>query len=707
VAVSDLLLNILSRSDKRGLTEAADELDKLGRKADTAGEKLGGMAKESGHVDRQIEMTRTKVKELGEEFDRTGSKELMPQLRRERGHLAALEKIKKDFGDAGADSGRSFSARLGETFSNIAPGFLTGGLKAVVASPELGAIGAAAAVPIAAGLASALSGAALAGTAGAGIAAGIVLASSSPAVRGAWSTFGHDALDELQSAAVSFEEPLIWAARMFGDAISRDMPAIRHDFEILSPLVDDLATGAAGFVHNLQPGLTDAFKGAVPVIREISAALPRLGDDASFFFSELGGAGKAGADALGLTVDVLGASVRGLGVVLNQAGTAFELFGGGALAAAGKAGLLDKAVGFLANNGYVSLFNMLRGGKQPTDDFSQSLEDLNQRMDDAAPQAAFAEGMQSAEQSLREGAQAAQAMEQQLSDLARQMLNGKDAELAAKQGHLDMIDTLKASKGSLDDTTEAGIRSQQALVGQAQKALAVRDSVLAQTGSMEAADKAYDGLIAQIYADAKANHVSKEAVDGVIGSLQSIPKPNPVDIQLRRQGYTDDDLREYKRSLLGATGTYTATVNTVRNTYYNSITRSFNEALPGPFAHGLAKGGLRKAQVGMFIPPSDPGTVLTGEPQTGGEWLIPAQGISTSRAQMLGSAALGNYGLDVVPRSASYASPAMGGGGRATVVHEHRVVIQEPSGRRLAELVISDGRNGGPINAYIQQAASR
>jgi hypothetical protein len=52
----------------------------------------------------------------------------------------------------------------------------------------------------------------------------------------------------------------------------------------------------------------------------------------------------------------------------------------------------------------------------------------------------------------------------------------------------------------------------------------------------------------------------------------------------------------------------------------------------------------------MYFPPTDPGTLLVGEPQTGGEWLIPRQGISQMRAAWLGQNAMGGYGLDVVPR---------------------------------------------------------
>ena len=67
--------------------------------------------------------------------------------------------------------------------------------------------------------------------------------------------------------------------------------------------------------------------------------------------------------------------------------------------------------------------------------------------------------------------------------------------------------------------------------------------------------------------------------------------------------------------------------------------------------NGQRYGGIRHAAMGMIVAPRDPGTLI-GEPQTGGEALIPLKGISKRRAAALGEVAMSGYGLDVVPRSA-------------------------------------------------------
>ncbi|HEV8174327.1 MAG TPA: hypothetical protein VGP91_11840 [Actinoplanes sp.] len=67
-------------------------------------------------------------------------------------------------------------------------------------------------------------------------------------------------------------------------------------------------------------------------------------------------------------------------------------------------------------------------------------------------------------------------------------------------------------------------------------------------------------------------------------------------------------------------------------------------------AFAMAHGGIRKAAEGLLVPPRDPGTVLFGEPQTGGEALIPLRGISPKRAMGLAQTVGNNYGFDVVGR---------------------------------------------------------
>src|SRR5205814_1848585 len=103
-------------------------------------------------------------------------------------------------------------------------------------------------------------------------------------------------------------------------------------------------------------------------------------------------------------------------------------------------------------------------------------------------------------------------------------------------------------------------------------------------------------------------------------------------------------------------GTYEIDITTVYKSIYISQTA------PQDIKQGLAKGGIRTrgggirhAAVGLLIPPSNPGTILAGEPKTGGELLSPLRGGNRwqmfRHARMLGD----RYGFDVVPRAARLA----------------------------------------------------
>jgi hypothetical protein len=669
---SDVNLGIDISKKGEGDKEAAAGLELVAKAADNAADELK-------QLDRKLLETRAALLAAGKEFAKTGDASPFKQLLKDERQLQQVSKtLTRLTGDVEGfgKTGEKAAVAFGEGFTEILPQTLASGVKFLAANPEFAAIGAAVAVPLAAGLSAALSGAVLAGTAGVGLGAGIALAAKSSEVHDAWVEVANTGMHSLQDAASSFQEPLVRAAKVFGDELDQDLPRIRRDFEIIAPLVDDLAKGAAGFFHNLQPGLQDAFRGAVPVIKELSAELPKLGDDVSHFFSDLGGTGRASAQALSLAIDATGASLRGLGTVLAETSTLFELTGTGALGLLHDLGVLGDTADILTASPLASLSQILGSNKGSSDDFSKSLEKLKQDMNDAGAQKAFDEGMKTAAAALREGQAAAADMEHQVSNLARTLLASKDADLAFKQGHLDLVEALKAANGHIDQTTESSLRAQKALLGQAQGAIAVRDSVLAQTGSVELADKAFQDHIAQIYADAAANGVAKGKVDDLIGSLNTIPKPDPIDIELKRQGYSDDDLRELKRGLLTMPSAdphidlrrqgysdddirelgrainnlpsyHRISVEVAYSTTGSAGTASGRAGSIRPVAHGDIIGAAR----GMVA--SSAPTIVFGE-RTLPEAYIPApnSGISQQRADTLLSTAASWWGRRLVPAGA-------------------------------------------------------
>jgi hypothetical protein len=677
---SDVNLGIDISKKGEGDKEAAAGLELVAKAADNAADELK-------QLDRKLLETRAALLAAGKDFAKTGDASPFKQLLKDERQLQQVSKtLTRLTGDVEGfgKTGEKAAVAFGEGFTELLPQTLASGVKFLAANPEFAAIGAAVAVPLAAGLSAALSGAVLAGTAGVGLGAGIALAAKSSEVHDAWIEVANTGMHSLQDAASSFQEPLVRAAKVFGDELESDLPRIRRDFEIIAPLVDDLAKGAAGFFHNLQPGLQDAFRGALPVIKELSAELPKLGDDVSHFFSDLGGTGRTSAQALSLAIDATGASLRGLGTVLAETSTLFELTGTGALGLLHDLGVLGNTADILTASPLASLSQVLGGNKNSSDDFSKSLEKLKQDMDTAGAQKAFDEGMKTAAAALREGQAAARDMEHQVSDLANTLLGTKDADIAFKQGLLDLNQTLKDNKGTTDERTKAGLDDEAAILAQFHAAVQLRDATLQQKNDQEAANKVFDDAVAKIYATAQAHGIDKQKVDELSGSIRDIPRPDPVAIELKRLGYSDDDLREMKRGLLTMPSA-DPHIDLRRQGYSDEDIRELGRAvnnLPSyhrinvevaysttgsagtasgrignirPVAHGDIIGAAR----GMVA--SSAPTVVFGE-RTLPEAYIPApnSGITQGRADMLLGTAASWWGRKLVPSGG-------GGGGVQTV----------------------------------------
>jgi hypothetical protein len=171
------------------------------------------------------------------------------------------------------------------------------------------------------------------------------------------------------------------------------------------------------------------------------------------------------------------------------------------------------------------------------------------------------------------------------------------------------------------------------------------------------AAKNYDTNTAALEAQLRTAHLTTAQIDELIGKYRGIPKQ--VDTNIAINGLTSA-IEGLTRLIREINGIKDKTVNVT--VYYRSKGQSLNAP--------LARGGIRRAAVGMVIPPSDPGTTLVGEPQTGGEVLTPLRGITQARAMQLSQVAGNSYGFDVVPRDyrgyrTHTPSPGMWAGGAA------------------------------------------
>src|SRR5689334_11249948 len=92
----DLVLDVIARKNSRDLSTLADEFERLAKRTDASGKKFGEFSSFSNYLEGQLYRTRVQVRELGQEFDRTGDKDVFAKLRGAQANLKSLERIKAD-----------------------------------------------------------------------------------------------------------------------------------------------------------------------------------------------------------------------------------------------------------------------------------------------------------------------------------------------------------------------------------------------------------------------------------------------------------------------------------------------------------------------------------------------------------------------------------------------------------------------------------
>lgn len=709
------LLGVESGKAKTQTKQLGDELGKTKTQTTGLGEESTKTRARIVDLGADIVKTKAALAEMGTEFQRTGQINVT-ELDRLSRSLRELERAKVAMGKlvpaGGGDSGRSrgglLDFALDEWLGRLAKGTssaIGSGIESAAAFAKNHKIAAAIIAGIvvsAPAIGAAVNAAVLLGVGGGALAVGIAAAARDSRVSGAFSEMFRNVADEFTMAAGPLVAPLVNGAKKFGDAFADMLPGIERGMSRLAPVVDHLVDGVIGFVDRIGPGFSKAFAAAIPLLDQVADDLPLLGAGIGKFLELIASGGPGAASFFHDLIVFTNAILINLGASIGVLTKVYAGFTGIAKIMSGDAaGALDI---------WRQYFDK---GKISGDSFKGALEDVAAAAGGATgPIGSAGDATARLVGSFRDAIREAGFFTTALDNV-----NGGNIALATSQiGAQSALDrfkeAMKESHGSLDISTEKGRAARQAAIDLALATGDVAQKTYEQSGSSSQGAAALGKLREAMINTGVQSGLTRQAAEALADEYLRIPPSVQTQVTAPGLAQTKADAAEAYRGLDALDGK-------TANTYTFHYVKTFYEdgrSQMGNSRYGrnepMAKGGLRKAQVGMFIPPSDPGTVLTGEPQTGGEWLIPARGIDTGRAAMLGKAAMSNYGLDVVPRQApGYAAFAnsrpMGYGGTMTVAHEHRVIVQEPSGRRLAELVIEDGRNGGPINTYVRQVASR
>lgn len=653
---------------QKGLKEAAQATGDLADGSERATTSMTRLGSAAGSLQQRVDSSKDAIVALIREFERTGNTDVLASLRDERGVLRNLQSMNREiemFGEGVNRAGRN----LGDLGN--ASGVLSALVRSVPPQVTVG-LATALAVPLGAAINTAM----LLAVGGGSLAAAIAAAAQSARVQDAFSGTFKRMFDQFVAASGPLADPLVRAAFAFGDAFDAMLPGIQAGMQKLSTEVYFLSDGLTGFFQNIGPGFAAAFEAAMPVLRELSASLPELGQGLSNFFAGMA-AGGPGAVAF-------------FNDLISLASTLLTIWGGmiavfsnvyNAISNLGHL-VVNQSEGFHQLGGLMHLVELgIAAFGSETDEAGVSVEELKRKMAEQEQQQAFQAGMAEAARIMDEGRRKAEEMAGALSRLANTMLADKDAQLAFKQGRLDMIEALKNSKGSLDDNTTAGLRSQQALISQAQAAVRARDAAYEQAkGTMgmaaanDYANGIFDRMIGVLYNDANAAGVSAAAVDGVTGSLRSVPRYTGADLNVAQQGLDESDIRHLRSALSDAQGYYRATFETVYVTTFTSTANSSGA--------NLAQGGVVHADTGLVTQPGvyrgrgDGFPIFMAEGVTGKEGILPQRGISRGRAEVLLEEMASWHGFGVHDRRTSgYAAPVGpgggGGGGRTYIVHNH------------------------------------
>lgn len=237
-----------------------------------------------------------------------------------------------------------------------------------------------------------------------------------------------------------------------------------------------------------------------------------------------------------------------------------------------------------------------------------------------------------------------------------------DATINEKQALADLTEKWTKHADALNLDTQAG-RDNMHLVEAAIKGAAdAAQAKFNESGSVEQATAVYQAYIAALRMALHNLGLSDAAINQIINDYGRMPPA--VTTQVNTPGLSNavSQAERANNAMDRLNGrNVTTTITTISRNVYVTDYQTYRAG------ERMAHGGIRRAATGLIIPPSDPGTVLAGEPQTGGEVLTPLKGISKSQAMSLSQYVGNAYGFNVVPR----------GGGSDDLVAELRALRRE------------------------------
>jgi hypothetical protein len=236
------------------------------------------------------------------------------------------------------------------------------------------------------------------------------------------------------------------------------------------------------------------------------------------------------------------------------------------------------------------------------------------------------------------------------------------AMLDANKSIDDVVKSFKDNGNAIKGNSTAALENRVKIEDMAQAAAKAAQAKYEETGSIENANKVYKDYEAQLIASlAKAGNLTKGVRD-LIAAIFAMPPTYAVAISTPGLATANDRVRALGAYIAGLPSSKSIHITTY-DKYLSLHPRSAPNRWGGVYEKAAA-GTLREASV---YSARSPGRYMIAEPSTLGEAFIPKNG-NYGRSMGILSKAAAWYGAMVMP--GGYGVRA--GGGRTTIIHEHR-----------------------------------
>lgn len=694
----DLRLDVDGSSGdaQKALDEAAVAVDVLRKQADKLGDEFRQAARDATELDAKLLETKAAAAALAKEFAKTNDAGIKKELETQRSAVSELQRLRQDIvGDTERDASRSeaawskaadalergtarvakatekaaakaaedakkvlspleqlaqdakkFSEEAAKAGTSLGSLF-SGGLTSPAGLAALGAL-----APLLLGAAGGLTALAAAGAvAGAGIGGAIM---GNPDVfQQEWSHAIGAVKTDWVNASKPFVGPTIDAIRTIGPLV--DSWHIDTMFAKAAGYVGPLVQGAEGFVTGIEHGVDDLVGKAGPVVAVFSADLPKIGDAVGQAFSLIADNAEGGALALHDIDNAIADFVVGVGALISGAEA---VVGGIHDVSNATKNWLDSVPGWVSiailpfgafkaamDAVTPSTLKAAEGG----DHFSHALTGVALTGAIAADQAkADAANYASLATQINATAVTADTLAASLeSKVFNGLMSLDQATLHWHESLTKLSGAITKGKDATNLNSDAGQKNASVAYAAVSANQALYQANVAAHMSASDAAAAYSAGTAALEKQLRQAGLTGAQVDTLVGKYRGIPAKINTDIAMN--GLTEAinrntaliaQLNHIDGFQAYATVTIDENYKANRSSVYSSQVPKFN-----------AQGSIRHAADGLVVPPSNPGTLIVGEPPTGGELWMPLQGVSQGRAQSLLQSAATGYGLNVAPRT--------------------------------------------------------